>query len=37
VSIEVDEENKSGKMKALGPIKYKTVCLPDWDELIVDS
>lgn len=37
ISVEVNAEEKSGKMKALGPIKYKTVCLPDWDELIVDS
>ncbi|XP_046442748.1 DNA-directed RNA polymerase III subunit RPC4-like isoform X1 [Daphnia pulex] len=37
ISVEVDAEDKTGKMRALGPIKYKTVCLPDWDELIADS
>ncbi len=37
ISVDVNAEEKSGKMRALGPIKYKAVCLPDWDELIEDS
>lgn len=37
LSVEVDPEGKKGKMRALGPIKYKAVCIPDWENLIDDS
>lgn len=37
ISIDINTQEKSGKMTALGPIKYKAVCLPDWEQLIEDE
>lgn len=35
--MDVDTEGKTGTMKDLGPIKYKAVCVPNWDRLIVED
>lgn len=34
ISVDVNAEEKAGKMTVLGPIKYKGVILPDWEKLV---